>query len=183
MPEETRPGECHKSYAKVNDSFATIANKIEMEAGIDDIPVAMHHVNLPNDYHAPFLIKQEIDKTPSPHPFKSNLFEVEANDYYPDHMHIFTDGLKNLDNGRVGFAVVEERISRHPKVVKYARLPDNLSEYTAELTAIKHALIWIKNNKYRQSVIFSDSLSSTQSIQGNQSNRPNIIAAIQTELK
>ena len=58
MPAETRPGQCLKSNATVNDSFATIANKIEVEEGIEYIPVAMHHVNLPIDCHAPFLIKQ-----------------------------------------------------------------------------------------------------------------------------
>ena len=58
MPVETRPGQCLKYNFKVNDSFATIANKIEVEAGIDDTPVAMHHVNLPIDCHAPFVIKQ-----------------------------------------------------------------------------------------------------------------------------
>ena len=139
--------------------------------------MAIHHVNLPIDCHAPFLIKQEIDKTHPP--FKFFLFEVAANNYYPDHINIFTDGSKNPDNCRVGFAMVEERVSRHPKVVKYARLADNLSVYTAELTAIKHALVWIKNRKYRQSVICSDSLSSVQSIHGNRSTRPDIIAAIQ----
>ena len=54
--------------------------------------------------------------------------------------------------------------------------------YTAELTAIKHALMWIKEKIYSQSVIFSDSLSSIQSIQGSQSTKPDIIAAIQIEL-
>ena len=54
---------------------------------------------------------------------------------------------------------------------------------TAELAAIKHALVWIKKRKYSQSVIFSDSLSSIQSIQGSQSTTPDIIAAIQIELK
>ena len=41
MPVETRPGQCLKSNAKVNDSFATLANKIEVETGIGNIPVAM----------------------------------------------------------------------------------------------------------------------------------------------
>ena len=35
------------------------------------------------------------------------------------------------------------------------------------------------DNQYRQSVIFSDNLSYIQSIQGNQSNRPDIVAALQ----
>ena len=78
---------------------------------------------------------------------------------------------------------MEERISRHPRVVKYARLPDNMSVYTAELTAIKHALMWIKKKKYSQSVFLSDSLSSIQLLQGCQSTRPDIIGAIQIELK
>ena len=60
MPVETRPCQYHKSNATVNDTFTTIGNKIEVEAGIDDIPVAMHHVNVPTDCQATFLIKQEI---------------------------------------------------------------------------------------------------------------------------
>ena len=66
MPAETRPGQCFKYNAKVNDSFATIANKIEVETGIEDIPVAMDHVNVPIDCPSPFLIKQETDKTTFP---------------------------------------------------------------------------------------------------------------------
>ena len=107
---------------------------------------------------------------------------MAANDYYPNHIHIFTDGPKIPI--MVGLALPWWKKGYHDTqvVVKYARLPDNLSVYTAELTAIKHALMWIKKMKYSQSVMFSDSLSSIQSIQGCQSTRPDIIAAVQIEL-
>ncbi|XP_041362020.1 uncharacterized protein LOC121377989 [Gigantopelta aegis] len=127
--------------------------------------------------HTPYLIKKATDETPFP-PFKKVLFEAAANENYPEHIHIYTDGSKNPDNGRVGFAVVEEKISKHAKLVKYARLSDNLSVYTAELTAIYEALIWIRSKQYPKSVIFSDSLSSIQSLQTNRSTRPDILAAI-----
>ena len=115
MPVESRPGQGLIYNAKVNESFVTIAKKIELEAGIDDIPVTMHHVNLPIDCHAPLLIKNVTDKPHPPSLLKTIIFEAAANDYYADHIHIVTDESKNPNNGRVGFAVVEQKISRHPK--------------------------------------------------------------------
>ena len=90
IPRETRPGQHIKTVANHTDCFATSANKIEMETGVDDIRVAMYHVSFPIDCHVPFLITQATDKTPFP-PFIKIIFEVAANEHYPDHIKTFMD--------------------------------------------------------------------------------------------
>ena len=89
IPIETRPGQRMKAIAKLNDSFATLANKIEMETGVDGIPVAMYHVSLPIDCHAPFLIKQATDKTPFPPLQKYFLRSFSKRTLPGPHAHIY----------------------------------------------------------------------------------------------
>jgi len=74
-----------------------------------------------------------------------------------DHTEIYTDGSKT-DSG-VGAAVV---FKDH---VSMLRLPDFCSIYSAEATAISHALDLIKTKRIRKAAILSDSLSSLRSIE------------------
>ena len=78
-------------------------------------------------------------------------------DIYNDHQFIFTDGSR--DDQKVGCAFVSER-----QVVKL-RLPDMASIFTAELTAIKLALVCIQNSDRHTFVICINSLSCLQTIE------------------
>ena len=74
-----------------------------------------------------------------------------------DNLHpVYTDGSKS-ELG-VGFAAV----SRNFKIL--SSLPAYASVYTAELFAIKHALIYILNHNIKNVVIYSDSLSALEAI-------------------
>ena len=79
-------------------------------------------------------------------------------DHVRDHhqdVALFTDGSKG-DEG-VGYAVVT------PDGIKAKRLPNAASIYTAELSAIRRAIVCIGRSPGEQFTIFSDSLSALQS--------------------
>ena len=79
---------------------------------------------------------------------------VEFKNYY----RIFTDGSK--EGNRVAAAVV------HRDNTKCVRLPDAASIFRAELYAIQLAIDVVRRSKEKNFVIFSDSMSSLQSING-----------------
>ena len=161
----------NKKYATIPHSFATIAAKIEQQTGVDSLSIAELNDTDPNLVNIPFLIKNETDKTAIP-PFKKTLCQLIINDNYFDYQHIYTDGSKNPDNGKVGFATVVV----HPhNIIISSRINDHLSIYTAEFLAIIKAMEWIRENKTSKTVIFSDSLSSLQSIAHNKSIRPDLL--------
>ena len=95
---------------------------------------------------------------------------------YQDYIHIYTDASKIID-GKVGAAFSVPSL----KIEQYARITDGLSIYTAKMTALKMAGLWVKQFEKLQKVahkyvIFSDSLSSLQSLDTNISNsRPNLL--------
>lgn len=88
----------------------------------------------------------------------------ERLDTYSGNIQIFTDASKNQD-GRTAAAYYIPGFQ-----IKHAtRLTDNLTIFTAELTAIKLAVLWLKENQNRLSktqniVIVSDSLSALKAI-------------------
>jgi ribonuclease HI len=87
---------------------------------------------------------------------------------------IYTDGSKTTE-GKVGAAFCVPALG----IEQTIKINDGLTVYTAELIAIKHALIWIKNAPIKNYVILSDSLSSLQSIEaGCCTSRPNTIQEI-----
>jgi ribonuclease HI len=88
---------------------------------------------------------------------------------------IFTDGSKD-ETGRVGAAVY----SSDYNIRSNYRLSDNASVYTAEMTAIREALLFIKEHHITTTAILSDSLSVLQSLEAEKSNtRPNLLLNIQ----
>jgi len=91
-------------------------------------------------------------------------------------MYIYTDGSKT-DNGRVAAAFYVPSAD----VRQAARLNDDVTIYAAEMTAINMVLQWLVTlEKLPTTVIFSDSLSSLQSLRGNKhSSRPNLMTTRQ----
>ena len=87
---------------------------------------------------------------------------------------IYTDGSKTTD-GKVGSAFCVPSLG----VEQSIRISDDLTVYTAELIAIKYALMWIKTAPVNRYVIFSDSLSALQSLEaGRCASRPNTLQQI-----
>ena len=91
-----------------------------------------------------------------PEIFKHRFYELchEFKNYY----RIFTDG--SNEGNRVAAAVV------HRDNTKCVRLPDAASIFRAELYAIQLAIDVVRRSKEKNFVIFSDSMSSLQSING-----------------
>ena len=97
------------------------------------------------------------DKSNSPPEiFKHRFYELchEFKNYYSK----FTDGSK--EGNRVAAAVV------HRDNTKCVRLPDTASIFRAELYALLLAIDVVRRSKEKNFVIFSDSMSSLQSIYG-----------------
>ena len=123
-------------------------------------------------------LNQMFTKQDPPDLIKS--LALEAMQTYSSSLAMFTDGSKDTQ-GRVGSAVYIPEIN-----YKYSgRIGDNLSVYTSELIAILHCINWIIDNdsnvmsNSRNVVIYSDSLSSIESLQTGKSNsRPNLIKYI-----
>ena len=101
------------------------------------------------------LLFQPQSNTP-PEIFKHRFYELchEFKNYY----RIFTDGSK--EGNRVAAAVV------HGDNTKCIRLPDTASIFRAELYALLLAINVVRRSKEENFVIFSDSMSSLQSIHG-----------------
>ncbi|XP_053376867.1 uncharacterized protein LOC128547753 [Mercenaria mercenaria] len=94
---------------------------------------------------------------------------------YSGHVHIYTDGSKCPNSGKVASAVVVPSMNFE----QIDRLTNNTSIYTAELLAIKNAMCWILANKPSKVAIFSDSLSSLTSLKSNNSqSRPELLSEI-----
>ena len=85
---------------------------------------------------------------------------------YANHLQIYTDGSKDINNKQVGCAFTIPSI-RHTQTYK---LNEHLSIYTAELIAIQQALNWIIDNKPPKAAIITDSLSALTSIKTGHSN-------------
>ena len=71
---------------------------------------------------------------------------------YSGKHHIYTDGSKHPDSGKVASTVVY--IIPSIQFEKIDRLSDRTSIYTAELLAIKNAMCWINESNHKESVIF-----------------------------
>ena len=113
-------------------------------------------------------LQGRIDKRMDPETTKQK--SLEAMDKYQQQTKCFTDG--SAANGRVGatFYIPQLNIQRS------FRLPDDVTIHTAELTAIRELLKFIKLEKLMNIAIFSDSLSTILSIRSeNSRTRPNMI--------
>jgi len=107
----------------------------------------------------------------SPHTLLAKFYELRAK--YQDHEAVYTDGSKTGETTAAAAIILSHSL--------LLRLPDGSSVFSAELHAIQLALSHIRlypNNKY---IIFTDSLSSLQSIQSSSPNNP-LATNIQSDL-
>ena len=130
----------------------------------------------------------EDKKQENPEKLKSKTLTYIST--FLDHIHIYTDASK-YPNGKTGIGIYStlspEEYPSPPQLKLSLRLSDNQTIYTAELTAIKIALQTIlsaqnSNNPpiLTKVVIFSDSLSSLQTLQSAKSHsRPGLLSNIQ----
>ena len=94
------------------------------------------------------------------------------NENHNGKLHVFTDGSKDIDKHLAGAAFVVPSLDLKVGI----KCNPNLSVFTTELIAIEYAITWMRKNKIKDSVIFSDSLSSIQSLQaGRSKTRPDKI--------
>ncbi len=129
--------------------------------GLDTFPVSQ--VNLQEfafwDHHSPPVIldlAEHKKDTTSPAFYKSKYLEIRSR--YEDYETIYTDGSK--DEERAGAAV-------YTNVETYScRLPDGATVFSAELKALLLALEHIRKSQNDKFIIFSDSLSALQALQG-----------------
>ena len=121
-------------------------------------------------------LSKVINKSDNPIIIKH--YALELIETYNNHTHIYTDGSKT-DSGKVGSAFYVPQILQESY-----RITNNASVFAAELVAIEKALLWILNHgTISQVVIFTDSLSSVESIRSNSStSRPNHLMTIRNIL-
>ncbi|XP_060578916.1 uncharacterized protein LOC132735901, partial [Ruditapes philippinarum] len=118
-------------------------------------------------------LQEKVNKSDLPH-LANTETKILINKYIGQ-THIYTDGSKDPDSGRVASAVVIPSI----QYKKIDRLTNNTSIYTAELLAIRNAMCWIHDSDITKAVIFSDSLSSLISLKSNNSqSRPDLLNEI-----
>ena len=177
-------GNRSKSTEGVGDYFVTRMAKLAQACNIDQISLSIDKIKFSNPWSIPkpkvcFKLREEVLKTSYP-PFRNVIFRAAANDVYNNFVHIYTDGSKDPITGKTGMAVYVEPLPPMKSFIGRARLNDNVSVYATELTAILHALLWIKsdNREFSDYVIFSDSLSALMAIEGSNSVRKDLVNKI-----
>ena len=103
-------------------------------------------------------------------------FKLHSDKMFKDHLQIFTDG-SMLDNKDAGAAFVIPTL----KIEKFFFLGNNLSIFTAELTAVMSALQFLLeiSNKISKAVVFVDSKSVLSTLSSLKSNsRPDLVFEI-----
>ena len=103
--------------------------------------------------------------TTDPMIFKNKFLEVK--EQYYTHEEIFTDGSK--DGEKVASAAILDG------ELNQFRLPNNSSIFSAELKAIDFALNHIEQDAYWRYIIFTDSLSAMQTLEGEKADNPLIV--------
>jgi len=115
-------------------------------------------------------LTKQISKT-NDSPEIMHAYALETIHLYTNTLHIYTDGSKT-DEGRVGSAFCIPTLD----IEEGCRITDHSTVYTAELTALKMALTWIIQAPQMNYTIFTDSLSSIQSLKTNKSDsKPNLL--------
>ena len=111
-------------------------------------------------------LANKIKKKETPDSDSRRIAEKYIKNKYWNHIKIFTDGSKDLENQKSGSAFVIPTLN----VTRKFKLHPDLTVYTAELIAIQNALQWIlENNLDFKTAILTDSLSAIQSIQSGKS--------------
>lgn len=91
----------------------------------------------------------------------NQTFLYEANNRWNSYEYVFTDGSKFTDRVGCAFFHYNESVSNS------FQLPPQTSIFTAELTAIKHAMLYCMQHRKSKFVIFTDSKSSVEALKNN----------------
>ncbi|XP_076043779.1 uncharacterized protein LOC143026881 [Oratosquilla oratoria] len=136
--------------------------QVRMNEQVEDISIKTQNVFQVGHTHIPPWITPEISKCSIEVTKRNTSIEqvksifLEHDKIHKEHTKIYTDGSKS--NNGVGYAVIHDDTSYSSK------LPDSASIFTAEITAINHALKVIHESKGDAFVIYCDSKSVLDSI-------------------
>ena len=96
-------------------------------------------------------------------------------DRHHDYRRFYTDGSKNEQSVSCAFTINNACFSH--------KLHEELTVYTAELFAIREAVMYIYRNKIQKSIIFSDSQSAIRALSGRTREHPILIDILETHHK
>ena len=132
--------------------------------------------------HVDTTLTQEVSKSENPLLLRSiALSRIDS--IYENAAHIYTDGSKDPVSNRTAYGIYISTENHPYTQCISARLPDGQSVYTAELEAIKQALLLSHTVRDNRVVILSDSLSALQSIAAKHSHsRPDTLTSILQEI-
>ena len=116
-----------------------------------------------------YYLASEKKATTDPIIFKNKFLEVKEK--YYTHEEIYTDGSK--DGSKVASAAVLDG-----ELYQF-RLPNNSSIFSAELKAIDLALNHIEQDAYWRYIIYTDSLSVMQALEGEKTDNPLIVSLLE----
>ena len=116
-----------------------------------------------------YYLASEKKATTDPIIFKNKFLEVKEK--YYTHDKIFTDGSK--DGEKVASAAVLDG-----ELYQF-RLPNNSSIFSAELKAVDLALNHIEQDAYWRYIIYTDSLSVRQALEGEKTDNPLIVSLLE----
>ena len=153
-------------FSKVKDFFNQFENDvIEPVTHSKIVPWKINYPSVDLD------LTNEFKKNESPVILKcAALAKIDS---FNDCLKIYTDASKNNCGAAAAFYIPEFRLEG------FAKLPELVSIYAAELIAIKLALVWLNSVSFNipnKILILSDSLSGLQSISSGMSDsRPNLL--------
>ena len=116
-----------------------------------------------------YFLASDKKATTDPMIFKNKFLEVKEQCY--THEEIYTDGSK--DGEKVALAAILDG------ELYQLRLPNNYSIFSAELEAIDLALNHIEQDAYWRYIIFTDSLSVMQALEGEKIGNPLVVSLLE----
>ena len=116
-----------------------------------------------------YFLASDKKATTDPMIFKNEFLEVK--EQYYTHQEIYTDGSKDGEKA-ASAAILDGELYQF-------RLPNNSSIFTAELKAIDLALSHIEQDAHWRYIIYTDSLSVMQALEGEERDNPLIVSLLE----
>lgn len=171
--------DCWEYSYEGQDSFGWRSKKLAKEYGIDNMifcpNIPLTDVPL---WRAPEPLIDVSLLSKSKDEYSGKEIDAYLNNKYYSTLQIFTDGSKEPISKKIGIGVNIPEF----KVNISLKLSNNLSVYTAEITAIIIALQWVEQVRPNKVVICSDSSSALVSIANSKSDREDLITEIYLSL-
>jgi ribonuclease HI len=181
--------EMRLAYLKPNrpgrKSYGISAMNLVKDSGLSNTSIACQTPIPSSPWRFPRILVSTLltkitSKTDLPARTKA-IVEEHIDELWGEGLHIYTDGSKNPDTGVTAAGYVIPSIG----ISESIRLPDNLSVYSTELIAIHQSLIRVQELHSKGEItypyevtIFSDSLSSLQSIENERSKARNDLVQV-----